>query len=345
MADFSGPFDRAALLELAARDDVQSRLVVRERSGYVLLHGPLRRRDFKALPATRWTLLVNGINRVSVEADRLLRRFAFVPFARLDDLMVSYAVEGGGVGAHVDSYDVFLLQGFGRRRWRWGRQRDVSMRPRLPLRILHRFTPQHDAVLANGDMLYLPPGFAHDGVAIDECTTYSIGFRAPSAQELAQAFLDFLQDEAELDGRYTDAGAAPTREPARIPVAMQRHAARTLEQLRWSDRTAHRFLGVYLSEPKPDVVFDPPSRPLVRASFSKRAAARGVALDLRTQMFYDDERLYINGDATAYAADRDAMRALADLRALSARGCSRLSSGTLDLLHDWYKHGFIGIAA
>ena len=142
--------------------------------------------------------------------------------------MVSYAAPGGGVGPHFDSYDVFLLQGFGRRRWRYGPQDDLELKPGLPVKILRRFAPAHDDVLVPGDMLYLPPHFAHDGVAVDTCTTYSIGFRAPSTNELAGAFLDFLRDEVDLDGRYADPDLAPTREPARIGAAMLARCAREL---------------------------------------------------------------------------------------------------------------------
>src|SRR5437763_16420660 len=213
---------RDRLIDFACRDDVDARLVVCERSRYSLTHGPFTRRDFRELPATGWTLLVQGVNRVDAASDRLIRSFSFIPYARLDDVMVSYAAPGGGVGPHFDSYDVFLLQGSGRRRWRYGRQRDSALRPNLPVKILRRFRPSHDAILAPGDMLYLPPGQAHDGVALDECTTYSIGFRAPSHQELVEAFLDRLRDTLIVPGRYADRALRAARHPARLdPVALR----------------------------------------------------------------------------------------------------------------------------
>ncbi|MEO5700409.1 MAG: cupin domain-containing protein, partial [Casimicrobiaceae bacterium] len=164
---FAGVLDRDALFALAARDDVESRLVQRTGARWSLAHGPFAVRTLRALPARNWTLLVQGVNLHVPAADALLRRFRFVPYARLDDLMVSYAAPGGGVGPHVDAYDVFLLQGFGRRRWRYGRQDDQAFRPGLPLRVLRRFKPTEDAILAPGDMLYLPPAYAHDGVALE----------------------------------------------------------------------------------------------------------------------------------------------------------------------------------
>lgn len=342
---FAGLADAGQLQKLATRDDVESRLVVREGRRWTLAHGPFRRSDFRGLPARDWTLLVQGLNLHLDAADVLLRRFAFLPFARLDDLMVSYAVPGGGVGPHFDSYDVFLLQGFGRRRWRYGRHGDLALVPGLPLKILRRFVPEHDDVLSPGDMLYLPPQYAHDGVAIDECSTYSIGFRAASTQEVAAAFLDFLRDRIALGGRYADPDLAPTREPARIGAAMQRRVAKALAAIRWDAATVARFLGVFLSEPKPSVFFDPPRPPLSRAAFARRIASHGIALDRRTQLLYDDDTLYANGEPCAWPAEgRSALSRLANSRALGASECAALPHPALALVHDWYRHGFLAPA-
>src|SRR5512143_3674473 len=283
---FAGMLPARELAALALRDDVESRLVVRDGARWSLAHGPFRRTDLRSLPARDWTLLVQGVNLHHAGADALLRRFAFVPLARLDDLMVSLAAPGGGVGPHFDSYDVFLLQGSGRRRWRYGRQRDLALKRGLPLKILRRFAPDHDCVLDPGDMLYLPPAYAHDGVAVDLCTTYSIGFRAPDANELGTAFLDFLRDRLQLAGRYADANLAPTREPARIPVRMQRRCAQMLAAIRWNGAIVDEFVGCFLSEPKPTVFFAPPAVPLSRPAFLARARAHGTGLDPRTLRLY-----------------------------------------------------------
>ena len=346
IADFNGIFTRAELFTLAQRDDVESRLVVRDGRRWSLTHGPFRRADWKALPARNWTLLVQGTNLHDARADALLRRFALVPYARLDDVMVSYAAPGGGVGPHVDSYDVFLLQGEGRRRWRWGRQDHAALRANVPLKLLARFTPAEDAVLGPGDMLYLPPDVAHDGVALDACTTYSIGFRAAGATELAQAFLDHLRDTLELPGRYADPGLAPARRPARIDASMQRQVAAMLAQIRWNRATTDRFLGAWLTEPKAQVVFDPPSAALTRAAFRARTARRGVELDRRTQLLYDKTRWYVNGDAGLWpAAGAGAIARLADARTLSAADCAALPAAAARLLHDWYIDGYLHPAA
>ena len=342
---FAGLFTREELFALAGRDDIESRLVVRSRGRWTLDHGPFRRAQFKALPATGWTLLVQGVNLHSDAADALLRRFAFVPYARLDDLMVSYAAPGGGVGPHFDSYDVFLLQGQGRRRWRYGRQDDLALKSGLPVKILRRFTPRHDAVLSPGDMLYLPPAYAHDGVAVDACMTYSIGFRAASHNEIAQAFLDHLCDELALDGRYADPDLTRTDEPARIGKSMQRRVEAVLRGIKWNHAATARFLGVFLSDPKPDVFFDPPATPLSRAAFAKVIARRGIALDRRTQWLYDDDAIYLNGEAKEWPdGTRHVLIDLANVRALGATQATSLSTDTLQFLHDGYRHGFLHVA-
>jgi len=333
--------DRDALFALAAREDVQSRLVHRARGRYTLDEGPFRMRDLQRLPPRDWTLLVQGVNLHVDAADGLLRRFAFVPYARLDDLMVSYAVPGGGVGPHFDSYDVFLLQALGRRCWRYGRQDDLRLRRGVPLRILRRFAPQHEATLARGDMLYLPPEFAHDGIALDECMTYSIGFRAPVDQELAEAFLDYLRDTVVLPGRYADPDLAAARAPGRIDARMRRHAAGVLARIAWDRRAIERFLGRYLTEPKPEVTFTP-QRPQPAAAFARRLARDGVRLDRRTQLLYDDARYYINGeDAPMPDTGGELLQRLADRRSLSAAQCRALPAPIVAILREWHRHGFL----
>ena len=339
---FRGCLRASELFALAARDDVESRIVLRAGGRWSTHEGPFRKSAFWQLPATGWTLLVHGVNLHVPDADALLRRFAFVPYARLDDLMVSYAVPGGGVGAHFDSYDVFLLQGEGRRRWRISRQRDLALRRGAPLKLLSRFRPSDSWRLGPGDMLYLPPDHAHEGVAIDTCTTYSIGFRAPSAQELATAFLDWLRDRIVLEGRYADPDLAVTAEPARIGARMQTDCAAMLAAIRWDKATAARFVGCYLSEPKPNVVFDRPRRPASLRSFTLTARRRGLRLDPRTQILYDGRNVYLNGAAFAWPRRAGAvlvLRRLANRRRISG---SDLDGATvLRVLHGWYGDGFL----
>ncbi len=219
------------MFALAARDDVESRLIQRHADDrWQLRHGPLPRRALPPLAQPGWTLLVQGLDLHVDAAHDLLSRFRFVPAARLDDLMLSYASDGGGVGPHIDSYDVFLLQVQGRRRWRIGRAPSgaLSLRDDVPLKMLARFEPAQEWLLEPGDMLYLPPGWAHDGVAVGgDCMTASIGFRAPRADELAQALLARLADapaEARRAPRYRDPAQPATTTPAAVPEALQRFA-------------------------------------------------------------------------------------------------------------------------
>jgi 50S ribosomal protein L16 3-hydroxylase len=296
------------LLALARRDDVESRIVERRGARWDTEHGPFtspraKKRD--------WTVLVSGLNLHDVEADRLLRRFSFIPQARLDDVMVSYATPGGGVGPHVDSYDVFLLQGSGRRRWTvWdGSRKTYDCQP--------------------GDLLYLPPGVKHDGVALEPCFTYSIGFRAPRGAELGAAFLDWLHERGLPDARYRDPGLSPARRPAQIPASLLRFGEKLLRRIRWSRADVEAFLGEYLSMPKPHVVFR-----------RGKLAGDTVHLDLKTQLLYSGKRFFINGEAfTVAPRSMSALKKLADERKAERRALARAGLGRL--ISEWQRQGYI----
>ena len=342
--DFTPLLGADALFDLAARDDVESRLVScgAKNRQWELQHGP-----FAALPGPMskmhaWTLLVQGVNLHHDAADVLLRQFRFIPDTRLDDLMISYATDGGGVGPHVDSYDVFLLQAHGQRRWRISAQRDLTLVDGLPLKVLRNFVPDQEFVLEPGDMLYLPPQYAHDGVAIGECMTYSIGFRAPAFQELGEAFLQFMGDTIDLPGRYADPELKPTRHPAQIDGAMLAQVAAQLQKVRFTDDDIAIFLGEYLSEPKASVVFEAPARPLTAARFALGAAKRGIVLARKTQMLYRGSHVFINGESFALErADRPLLAALADQRALDASALAQVSDDVREALHVWYEDGWL----
>jgi 50S ribosomal protein L16 3-hydroxylase len=336
---FEGFLDRRSILELACDPDVESRLLVRDGRRWQVDHGPFKRAAFRRLPDRNWTVLVQGVNLHLDAADRLLRRFDFVPAARLDDLMVSYAAPGGGVGPHFDSYDVFLLQGPGRRRWRIGRQDDLTLRPGLPLKILKDFAPEEEMVVEPGDLLYLPPTYAHDGVAIDECFTYSIGFRAPTNAELAGQFLADVSERVALDGRYADPGLRATKTPGRIPAAMVDATNAAIDAVRWTRGDVADFLGRYLSDPKARVFFDPPEDPPTFAAFRKALANRVLALDRRTILLYGPKAAYINGECIRFPRGVPAaLETLADRR--EWRG-GEISDPVLRLLHQWLEAGFL----
>ena len=271
---------RRALFSLARRPEVESRLVWRRGSRWHVEQGPLASARLARMPPRGWTLLVNGVNLHSGRAENLLRLFSFVPQARLDDVMVSYAAPGGGVGPHTDSYDVFLLQGPGRRVWRLERARRFAPEPGAPLRLIADFRPDEEYLLEAGDLLYLPPGWGHDGVALDACFTYSIGFRAPRGAELAAAFLDYLHERGLPDVAYRDPGLVPARRPAEIGTRMIEHAGEVLGRLRWSGSDVRILLGRYLTLPKPHVVFRPPRRPRACARRPGRSNLRVVPAGL-----------------------------------------------------------------
>ncbi len=193
------PVSRSALFDLAAQEGVESRLIRQRPQGWTLRHGPFARRALPPLQQPGWSLLVQGVDLHHAGAHALMREFRFLPDARLDDLMISYASDSGGVGPHFDSYDVFLLQASGRRRWSIGRQRDLRLQPDVPLKILAQFEPEESFVLEPGDMLYLPPRYAHDGVAVGgDCMTCSIGLRSPAALPLGADLLARMA-EAQAD--------------------------------------------------------------------------------------------------------------------------------------------------
>jgi 50S ribosomal protein L16 3-hydroxylase len=242
----------------------------------------------------------------------------------------------------VDSYDVFLLQGQGKRRWQLSRQEDHAFIPGLDLRILERFEPQSEWVLEAGDMLYLPPGVAHHGVAESECLTWSIGFRAPSDRELVTGFLDFLHEKLEPAGHYADPGASPARHPGEVPAALEAHVERVLDAIRWTPEQAREFTGRYLSEPKASVYFTPPLKPLSRRRFAQVAAARGLALDPRARLLFSGTMFFVNGETVLAAAGaRSTLRRLADERRLAAP--VKAGAPFWDTAHAWYLQGFVQI--
>lgn len=337
------PIRATALRKLARQDDVESRLIWREDGEWAMEHGPFAR--LPKASETDWTLLVQGVDLHDAATAALRDAFRFVPDARLDDAMISIAGVGGGVGPHVDSYDVFLLQAAGRRRWRISQQKDLSLVPDAPLRILQRFEPEEEYILEPGDMLYLPPQVAHDGVAVDaDCMTVSIGFRAPRRAELARGMLEAAADTlpglggAAAERLYRDAGQPATATPAAVPEALIDEALAALAAVRLDRALAARFLGAYLSEPKPGVVFEPEDADCSPLDADWPATGTLVLAD-STRMLYADKALFINGEmATVTASER--LRALADARRLTCTGRAP-SMPEREALEEWREAGWL----
>ncbi|TBO33940.1 cupin domain-containing protein [Aquabacterium lacunae] len=343
------PIDRKALFDLAGRDDVESRLIVqaagpgagqgvakgKATADWRLKHGPLARRSLPPMTQPNWTLLVQGLDLHVPAAHELLSRFRFVPDARLDDLMISYATDGGGVGPHFDSYDVFLLQVHGQRKWRIGRLKDDTLVPRKPLKILQNFECEQEWVLEPGDMLYLPPRWAHDGIAQGECMTCSIGFRVPEAHGLAAELLVRIAEGLDTDQRslYKDPQQPATAEPGRMPADLQAFAADAVARALKDPAQVLAALGEVMTEPKPKVWFD-------IADVLPEGA--GLVLHPATRMMYDDHRIYCNGESwRAAGADARLLRRLADQRALSAADVARASTAVRDLLDQFCEDGWV----
>jgi len=346
---FAPPVDARQLVELAADDAVESRLVTRRRGRWALEHGPFEPGEVPALTRRDWTLLVQGVDLHSDAAHALLARFRFVPDARLDDLMISLAGDGGGVGPHVDSYDVFLLQAWGRRRWRIGKVRQARLVEGLPLKILDGFEPDEEWVLEPGDMLYLPPGWGHDGVADGACMTCSIGFRAPSRHEFLAAFLaEAADDPGGADPRFTDPGRRSAGRPARLPEDLQETLSGWATHWRPDPKRVDRFVGRFLTEPKPSVWFDP-TKAMPAGAFVRRVRREGIRLDRRTRMLWRNNLLFVNGESIETdSGSRQPMRRLADVRYLEPARFQSITSDTssvFQLLHAWHAAGWLHLGS
>jgi 50S ribosomal protein L16 3-hydroxylase len=352
MPDLKPVLSRAELVALAAQPQVESRLVQQQASGWRMKQGPFGPRGLPALSKAGWTLLVQGVDLHHRGAHDLLQQFRFVPDARLDDLMISFATAGGGVGPHFDSYDVFLLQASGRRRWKIGRQKDLQLQQGVPLKILQNFEPEQEFLLEAGDMLYLPPRYAHDGLAeacvgedgrSADCMTYSIGFQAPARGELAgqllQRLADFSDDGQEGGGLrrlYRDPSQPAVSTPAALPASLIGFAQEAVAAALQDPLALACVLGEYLTEPKASVWFDAPSD-----AWSPRIAC-GLRLDPRSRMMYDGQHVFINGESyRAKGADARLMRQLADQRSLALADLRRASPQALNLLTDWHASGWL----
>lgn len=257
--DFVSPLTPDELAGLSLEEEIESRLVLEHgEHPWELRRGPFADDTYSQLPERDWTLLVQAVDQFIPEVAELLEHFRFLPSWRIDDVMISYAAPGGGVGPHFDNYDVFLLQGYGQRRWQIGQMcdSDSPLLAHADLRILAEFAGTDEWVLEPGDMLYLPPRLAHFGTAVDDCMTYSIGFRAPSAAEVLTHFTDFLAQFLSDEERYSDADIQPV---VSDPAQIQRDALERLKGLLNEHMSDERLLltwfGQFMTEPRyPELV-------------------------------------------------------------------------------------------
>ena len=348
---FEPLLSREELFTLSTRDTVESRLVL-ERGGeapWQVVPGPLDAEDLQSLPDSHWTLLVQNVDLHRPEAAALLRRFGFIPHWRMDDLMISVAPEGGSVGPHLDSYDVFLLQAQGRRRWQIHPDgyTEADFIPGLDLRILADFRPQQEWVLEPGDMLYLPPGVAHHGVALDECQTYSIGFRAPSRHELLNLYLDDML-AARPDERYADPGLVQQEFGAEITAAALSRIRALLKAPFEVDAALDRWFGRHITR-LPDQIEIAPPAPLDRAAFAALCrSARALRCHHACRMAFFPGAggllLYVNGGEYPLPGDSlDFVTALTEARQLNREQLGRYAAtpATAQVLNDLYNRGLL----
>jgi 50S ribosomal protein L16 3-hydroxylase len=292
------------LFKIADDEVVESRLI--QAKPWRFTNGPLKQKVIPPLDSPNWTLLVQGMEAQHPAAARVLSWFRFIPDARLDDLMISIAGPGGGVGPHFDSYDVFLIQMSGRRRWRISEQKDLSLNPNLPLKILQQFRAEQEWDLEPGDMLYLPPHVAHEGIALDPaCQTWSVGFRAQSYKEILQEGLwrlaESLEDIPELERHFADPKQSATSSAEHLPEELIKQVTLKLRDLKL-DRVETFLPGIaaYLSEPKPQAYFDGSANSYSPEEFEHLVKTQAIKPHPQTRILALGKTIYCNGeDVTA----------------------------------------------
>ena len=294
------PISPEELFMIAGNDVVESRLI--QAKPWSFADGPFQKKSIPSLNSPDWTLLLQGMEARHLAAAKVLSWFRFIPDARLDDLMISIAGLGGGVGPHFDSYDVFLIQMSGRRRWRISEQKDLSLNPNLPLKILRRFKPEKEWDLEPGDMLYLPPHIAHNGIALDAgCQTWSVGFRAQSYKEMLQEGLwrlaESLEGIPELDKHFADPKQAATSSAEQLPEELIQQVAQKLKGLKL-DRIESFLPGIvaYLSEPKPQAYFSSSAGMYSPEEFKHLLEVKALSPHPQTRLLALGKTIYCNGE-------------------------------------------------
>ncbi len=321
---WTNPLAPDELAGLACEEEVESRLIIRTETGWELEQGPFAESRFERLPARDWTLLVQAVDHHVPEVAALIEPFRFVPNWRIDDVMVSYAADGGSAGPHFDQYDVFLIQGLGRRRWQVGGRCDESSAtlPHDDLRLLAGFEAREEWLLEPGDILYVPPGIAHYGVAVgSDCMTYSIGFRSPSAGELIAGWTEHLLGGLKEDERYRDPGLRMQDNPGEISSgAIARLRAMVADRM-LDERAFARWFGEHNSIPKYSEVDWSPERP-VRTEELRECVAAGVPLVRNAASRFSFIRE--EGDVLLLFVDGRSFECARETAAFAERLCTRV---------------------
>ncbi len=298
IANFVSPITEKDLFTIAQNKEAVSRLIEHKQGVWQVKYGPFKKSDLPKKPNIPWTILVQNINHYIPFAESFLNLFKFIPYARLDDLMISYATKKGSVGPHFDSYDVFLFQAKGVREWKISDQKKFTLDKKSSIKIIANFKSKNSWILKPGDMLYLPPNIAHWGVSqSDDCLTYSIGFRAPGTFEIQSKFLDFIQDHliTDVNEIYKDPNLTLQKNPAEISLNMTKAIQRIVNRLRWDKSSINHFIGQFLSEPIESSLFQA-RKPLSLKAFEKILISKTLRLNSKTRMLFIKNNFYINGE-------------------------------------------------
>ncbi|MDX1443693.1 MAG: cupin domain-containing protein [Gammaproteobacteria bacterium] len=351
---FESPLEPDELAGLACEEGVESR-IVDARENFKLHHGPFAEDFFGTLGEKDWTLLVQDVEKHLPELASIIDRFDFIPRWRIDDLMISFAAPGGGVGPHVDAYDVFLLQAKGRRRWSIAEDFDPTLIEGIDLKVLKNFTPEHEWILEPGDMLYLPPNVAHDGVGMDgDCMTYSIGFRAPDAQGMVSDLIELVQQRLPDNQMYTDPDLSTDEaiDGTISPAARERARRMIRDLLAMDDAFLDRWFGRFVTEPKPWL--EPERQEPLDAKAIVRRLRSGEILqrDTRSHLAWmkpeangNQAILFVDGEASDVPMDLAPLLALiCTARTLSVKGLEGYLADerAMELLALLHSHGSLG---
>ena len=341
----ASPISYEELVELSGDDEVESRLI--QSQPWRFQHGPFQKKAVPSLKKSDWTLLLQGMEAHHPAAANILSWFRFIPDARLDDLMISIAGIGGGVGPHFDSYDVFLIQMSGRRQWRISEQKDLSINPKLPLKILQNFKYEREWILEPGDMLYLPPHIAHDGIALDSgCQTWSVGFRSPSFKELLQEGLwrlaESLEDIPELEQKFADPKQSATENAEQLPRELINQLSAQVQKLKLHQIDAFLpGITAYLSEPKQQALFESPTKPLNPNAFLKNLAQKQLKPSAQTRILSLGKSVYCNGENVTKNQAPQIASAWSALSAKKALKTSKLNNIDGSSLYEAYLAGWL----
>jgi 50S ribosomal protein L16 3-hydroxylase len=296
--NFQSPITEKDLFKIAQDEEAISRLIEFRNDMWQVKYGPFKKSEFFRKKNSPWTVLVQNINHHFPFANSFLNFFKFIPYARLDDLMVSYATKKGSVGPHFDSYDVFLFQAKGKREWKISAQKKFDLDKKSAIKIITNFKSKNSWVLNPGDMLYLPPNIGHWGISLsNDCLTYSIGFRAPDIFEIQSKFLDFIQDNLSANKKdlYKDPNLKLQKNPAEINSNMINKIQQIINQLRWNKNSIHTFIGQLLTDPIDNAIFQQP-KPISLEIFKKNLSKKMLELNPKTRMLFIKNNFYINGE-------------------------------------------------